>query len=147
MCPCHRPGRRGNAARGISNKRDLLEDFTMPRNRITYNWNGTEIPLHEWADDAFGVFDYQTRNYRHTFQFSLEPTGNKVRIYILSCPPYGSRATDGHSTHRYFDQTRGQHYICVRDDLQPETVPEALSWMIYWAEETGAYIETGRAFS
>lgn len=119
----------------------------MHGERITFNWNGTEIPLHDWADDAFGIFDYETTNRRHSFKFSLEPDGHHVRIYILESPPYGLRATDGHSTHRYFDAERSLSYVCVRDDLQPNTVPEALSWMIFWAEQTGRYIDSGRGFS
>lgn len=29
----------------------------------------------------------------------------------------------------------------------PTTVPQALSWAIYWAEQTAEYIQTGKSFS
>lgn len=114
---------------------------------ISYNWNGEVIDLNLWADCPSGEFEYQTRNRRHSFRFFIEPAGNIMRIYILEAPSYGGRAIDGHSTHRHYDTSERRHYVCIRQDLQPETMPEALSWMIYWAEETGHYIDSGSAFS
>ena len=114
---------------------------------VTFNWNGETIDFSAWADDAFGAFEYTTCNRQHRFNFELVPVDNIVRIYITDGPSYGNRPADGHSTHRHFDHNLGLHYICIRHDLQPETVPEALTWAVGWAEGTSEYIRTGRAFS
>jgi hypothetical protein len=83
----------------------------------------------------------------HHFEFSLVPhTSGEVRVYILAAPSYGCRASDGHSTHRYYDDEHG-HYVCIRGDLAPTNIPDAQSWARYWAEQTSIYINTGREFS
>lgn len=117
----------------------------MADQEVTYNWNGQAIRFNAWHGDAVGVYDYTTRDGRYQFQFDLRRIGSEVRVYILSQPSYGRRATDGHSTHRLHDS--GGNYICIRSDLTPDNVPDALSWLVYWAEETGQYISTGRGFS
>ena len=114
--------------------------------QVTFDWNGETIDFSAWADDAYGSYDYTTRNRRYTFEFNLVPHYGVVRIFIVAQPSYGSRRADGHSTHRYGLQN-GKPYICVRSDLEPCTVPDALSWAIYWAEQTSDYIDNGKTFS
>lgn len=101
----------------------------------------------------FGWFSGSNTNFRHrtayghTFDFSLaKQRDGRLRIYITHSPSYGSRATDGHSTHRYYDTMRG-HYICIRDDLAPTNATEAQDWARYWAENTSSYIVHGKDFS
>jgi hypothetical protein len=124
-----------------------MEISTMSNSEITYDWNGQTIRFNDWPNDAYGAFEYVTRDGSHQFWFDLQPVGSVVRIYITSGPAYGNRDISGHSTHRHYDSASSRHYVCVREDLQPETVPEALSWAVFWAEATSAYIQTGRAFS
>ena len=112
---------------------------------VTFDWNGHTISFAEWADDAYGLFNYTTRDYSCHFTFDLQPVGSEVRIYIIAQPLYGGRQSDGHSTHRL--GLPDLPYVCVDSRLCPQTVPEALSWALYWAEQTAAYISTGRSFS
>ncbi len=113
---------------------------------LTFDWNGESIRFSEWADDQYGEFHYTTRSRRHDFTFNLQKVGREVRIYIAGAPSYGSRPSDGFSTHRY-GLPEGRPYICVASNLTPTTVPDALSWAVYWAEQTGRYIDTGARFS
>lgn len=110
----------------------------------SYDWNGQRIRFNDWHNDAFGVYEYLTRDQRHFFRFDLQPVGGYVRVYILEQPSYAGRPTDSHSTHRLHD---GAYHVCIESGLQPDNVPDALSWAVYWAEKTGRYIDTGAAFS
>ena len=114
----------------------------MTDSEVTYDWNGETIHFNQWDDNALGLYDYMTRDRRHLFQFELRKIGQEVRIYIVNSPSYEGRTGD---THRLND-SRGD-YVCVRSDLKPTNVPDALSWMVYWAEETGKFIDTGNPFS
>jgi len=91
---------------------------------------------------------YRSRHIQKPFTFNLvkQPDG-EVRIYICNAPSYGSRQTDGHSTHRYFDSGNGLHYVCVEKSLCPTNFDDARSWARYWANKTAKYIKTGRSFS
>ena len=113
---------------------------------VTFDWNGKTIDFSTWAGDAYGIFDYQTRDGYFDFQFELKPVSNEVRIFILKQPPYGGRPDDGHSTHRYGLEAN-RPYICITLAAAPTNVPDALSWLVYWAEQTAQYIRTGRTFS
>src|SRR5262245_48181596 len=90
---------------------------------------------------------YRSRHIRKPFTFNLvkQPDG-EVRIYILDGPSYGYRATNGHSTHRYFD-THHRPYVCIDHSLRPTNLHDARSWARYWADKTARYIKTGRSFS
>ena len=116
----------------------------MHDTRITYDWNGQTIDFSTWPDDAYGIYDYTSRD-GYDFQFDLQPAGYEVRIYILEQPSYDGRPEDGHSTHRL--GLNSDPYVCVDATLVPTNVPDALSWLVYWAEETATYIRTGCAFS
>ena len=125
--------------------RSLLFGSAMSIEDVTFDWNGQTIRFSDWADDAYGNFDYTTRDYSCSFTFDLQPIESEVRIYIVEQPSYGRRASDGHTTHRL--GLPHKPYVCVEHRLRPLTVPEALSWAIYWAEKTAAYIRTGSSFS
>ncbi|AGK57030.1 hypothetical protein HYPDE_26748 [Hyphomicrobium denitrificans 1NES1] len=114
--------------------------------RTTFDWNGEIIDFSLWAPDAYGEYSYTTRDRSCTFTFDLKRVGAVIRIYILHQPSYGRRATDGHSTHRIGVLT-DHPYICIGDRYQPTTVPDALSWAVYWSEKTAAYIRHGTSFS
>lgn len=117
-----------------------------------------DIRFSDWADDDFGYYDYTTCDGRYSFRFNLVPAGildsyltswppDEVVIFIVEQPDYQGRDNDGHATHRntYRD---GRRYICVgRDFDPPRTVPEALTWALYWSEKTARYIDTGTSFS
>jgi len=118
----------------------------MPNN-LVFDWNGQDIRFDDWADNAFGRFDYTSRDLNFDFSFDIKEVGDEVRIYIVSQPSYGARSQDLHTTHRIWDRDRHMHYVCVDQDLEPGNVPDALSWMIYWAENTAEYIRSGRRFS
>lgn len=76
------------------------------------------------------------------FEFVSAPSGE--RAYILAQPPYGGRASDAHSTHRYYDNNRGQHYICF--DPEPRSRSEMQRVAGEWAENTLRYVRNGRPF-
>ena len=113
---------------------------------MCFDWNGELIRFSDWDDDAYGTYTYTTRNRRHEFEFDLQPVGSEVRVNIISQPSYGSRPDDGHSTHRN-GLLVGKPSVCIRTDLLPTTVGDALSWAIYWAENTADYIDIGKSFT
>lgn len=117
----------------------------MTNSDVTFDWNGETIRFNEWQKEDYGIYEYTTRDGQYYFVFDLKKVGSEVRIYIKEQPNYGSRDSDGHSTHRLSDDN-GQ-YVCVRGDLEPNNVPDALSWLVYWSEETGKYLTSGSAFS
>lgn len=125
---------------------DILGLRASSDERTTFDWNGQTIDFQTWPDDAFGEYTYMTRDRSCTFTFHLKPVRGVVRIYIVSQPSYGRRAADGHSTHRI--GVNSEHpYVCIADRHQPSNVPDALSWAVYWAEKTAAYIRHGTSFS
>lgn len=92
-------------------------------------------------------YEYRSHHVRHPFTFNLvKQSDGEVRIYILDGPSYGSRATDGHSTHRYFDHGN-RPYVCIEQRLRPTNLHDARSWARYWADKTAQYVKTGRPFS
>ena len=117
---------------------------------VSFDWNGQAIRFDDWADDEYGEFSYQTRDGAFDFFFDLQPVDDQVRIYILDQPSYDGRDNDGESTHRLMEHSgdyAGHHYVCVHRGLEPTNVPDALSWLVYWAEKTAEYIRTGKKFS
>jgi hypothetical protein len=77
------------------------------------------------------------------FTFTTRPFSNQVRIYITDMPAYGSRDTDGHSTHRFRDPN-GAPYVCY--DPMPTNLTDAFQIAKVWAESTWNYIRTGQRF-
>jgi len=77
------------------------------------------------------------------FNFSTRPFTEEVRIYIGNMPSYGSRDTDGHSTHRFRDPN-GAPYICY--DPAPTNLTDAFKIAKAWAEKTWRYIKTDQRF-
>lgn len=88
---------------------------------------------------------YRTKDNGHDykFQFVTTPSGTE-RAYILSQPNYQGRETDAHSTHRYYDSARGQHYICF--DPEPRSRDTIKRVASQWAESTERYRRDGRSF-
>lgn len=80
-----------------------------------------------------------------TFAFVPWPR-EKHRIYILTSPSYGSRATDAHSTHRYHDGALNRHFICVAASAYPDDLTAARELALMWAQATAEYIATGKKF-
>ena len=114
----------------------------MSDDDITFDWNGETIHFAHWKNQPPGIYEYTARNRRHHFKFDLVKLKNEIRIYIVEQPGYGSRNTDGHPTHRLEDG-KGQ-YVCINEDHTPTNIPDALTWMVDWAEKTSRYIEIGQ---
>jgi len=94
------------------------------------------------------VAAYETHRiagFEFTFAFVPWP-GEEHRIYILKSPPYGSRASDAHSTHRHNDYSLKCHYICVDRSAYPETLTAARELALMWSQATARYIKTGKKF-
>jgi len=94
-----------------------------------------------------GVLAYRTRDNTqdYWFDFVNQPDGT-IRIYILSQPGYGNRPAESHPTHRYYDNARQLHYICIYDGLQPTNMEHAQNWAREWAESTEKYRRCGTRF-
>jgi hypothetical protein len=82
----------------------------------------------------------------YAFDFEWSASDGAYRIYIVDQPDYMGRPTGGHDTHRYWDASRGQYYICVRDDLRPTTLAHAKNWAKRWAEATERFRRSGQTF-
>ena len=119
---------------------DAMDDY-----RLTYDWNGQTIDFSQWADDDYGIYEYTSRD-GYEFMFDLVWDGWRVKIRIVKQPSYESREIDGESTHR-LGLDVDDPYVCVKAALSPTNVPDALSWMVYWAEKTSTYIRYGTKFS
>lgn len=77
----------------------------------------------------------------YSFEFATLTDGT-WRVYILVGPPYGSRDTSLHATHRLIDNRR--YYICWTDPLRSEQQARQVAKL--WAEKTQQYIRTGNRF-
>lgn len=88
---------------------------------------------------------YRTADGRADFHFTFttRPFSREVRIYVDHTPPYGSRSTGLHDTHRYRD-VNGAHYVCF--DPMPSDMTTAYQVAKLWAERTWQYIQTGQSF-
>lgn len=80
---------------------------------------------------AIGGVDY-------VFDFVHMRAANTWRAYIVWQPPYGSRASGAHETHRLND---GRLYVCW--DRAIATEAELRQVAALWAECTQRYIATG----
>jgi hypothetical protein len=84
---------------------------------------------------------YRTKDAQADYHFDFVRQGDgNWRIYILSQPGYGSRATGAHDTHRYHDGSR--YYICWDRDIPTEAAAREVGAL--WADATQTYIRTGR---
>ncbi|AGX88736.1 hypothetical protein [Candidatus Symbiobacter mobilis] len=79
----------------------------------------------------------------YKFQFVTTPNGTE-RAYIVSQPSYQGRPTDAHSTHRYYDSARDQHYICF--DPEPRSRDTIKKIASQWAENTESFRREGKRF-
>jgi hypothetical protein len=88
---------------------------------------------------------YRTEDGQDYFDFDVvRLPDDSLRAYITNMPSYGSRPTDLHSTHRYYDNSSERHYICF--DGKVDSEENMLGVMKYWAEETQHMIRTGIPF-
>jgi hypothetical protein len=69
---------------------------------------------------------------------------SEVIAYILEAPSYVNRPADGHSTHRYYDESRQLYYICY--EPMPTTYGDMVAVAKEWAELTERYIHYGERF-
>lgn len=58
----------------------------MTNAEVSYNWNGQDIRFNQWAPNAYGVYEYTSRNRRHYFRVDIQPAGGALRLYILDQP-------------------------------------------------------------
>jgi len=87
---------------------------------------------------------YRTEDGQDYFTFDVvRLPNNTLRAYIDEQPSYGSRPSDGHSTHRYTETGTGRHYICFEPVHPLCTEEQILRVMKQWAEGTQHYIRTG----
>jgi hypothetical protein len=118
----------------------------MRYNTIPTDWKRNVINFDRWRDNAFGTYEFTARNYRHFFRFDVQPLGSAIRIFIVEQPAYVPRPADYGNTHRAHD-ANGRIYIDIPSGREPQTVPEALAWAVYWAEMTSDYITKGKLIS
>ncbi len=87
---------------------------------------------------------YRTEDGQDYFKFDVvRLPDDTLRAYIDAQPSYGSRPADGHSTHRYTDQTSERNYICFEPVHPLYTEEQIKRVMKQWAEGTQNYIRTG----
>lgn len=111
--------------------------------------------LSDLANFLFGTDDepqneylvYRTNDGRHHYRFHFSRQSNRrYQIYIVEQPHYNGRATDSHSTHRYWDASQQQYYLCISESLQPTNMTHARNWAKEWAESTERYRKYGITF-
>lgn len=87
---------------------------------------------------------YRTNDGRGYFKFRfVEENGGTWRADIQAQPPYGSRASDLHSSHRLPSSgARTGHKICYAH--RPGSMRDAQKWAETWAEATWTWINEGR---
>ncbi|AGX88721.1 hypothetical protein [Candidatus Symbiobacter mobilis] len=91
------------------------------------------------------ILIYRTKDNTSDYKFEFVTTGaGTERAYILWQPSYFDRSADGHSTHRYWDEDRQQHYICF--EPEPSSRAEVKRVARQWAEHTNAYRRHGTRF-
>jgi hypothetical protein len=84
---------------------------------------------------------YTTGDRTRTIQFGVKYCPDGYRAYILTPLYYGNRPSDGHTTHRYYDEANGVYYICW--DSPITRYRELKTVIALWSELTHAYIRTG----
>jgi hypothetical protein len=88
---------------------------------------------------------YRTRDGTVDYQFRIVKFNDgNYRLYIISQPSYNGRPEDGHSTHRYWDEELGCHYVCWSVDIT--SYEDAKTIAAKWAEGTQQYRRTGSRF-
>jgi len=90
--------------------------------------------------DTFSYTPPSGGNYR----FRLRKVGSNWRTYVLEQPAYAGRSSDGHMTHRYYDDSQSQYYVCY--DPMPQTESDGRAVAKRWAERTTRYIRYGESF-
>jgi hypothetical protein len=89
------------------------------------------------------VVYYRTRDGKADYGFSFErEAGGVWRAYIVSGPPYGTRCSGLHETHRLKEGSR--YYVCWTDALESEDAARQVAAL--WADATQEYIRTGTRF-
>lgn len=90
---------------------------------------------------------YKTRNGNGLYTFGFRKEGGRVEVDIENSPSYGSRADNGHATHRLPSATATSgSKICFGDPDAVRTLKDAKKYAQGWAEATQDYIEKGKRF-
>lgn len=90
-----------------------------------------------------GSDTYRTRSGHSLFEFGFHRRDNGAwRIYVLSQPSYGCRASGLHATHRLRDDSG--YYVCWQGRIA--NLREAKFVAQVWSELTERYIATGQSF-
>lgn len=83
---------------------------------------------------------YRTKHLPADYGFEFEPRGDgSWRVYIVSQPPYGSRAADQHTAHWLSED--GRKYICWTTPLRSFQTAKTVAEQ--WADRTQRYIASG----
>lgn len=96
-------------------------------------------------DDADQTILYRTSDGSRDIKFWFKNCGdNSWRIYIMTNIDYNGRATDAHSTHRFYDSTLQMHYICWSQPICSKAGCYGVAKS--WGDATLRYINEGRNF-
>ena len=93
-------------------------------------------PMVYYTTNSFGLSDNE-------YRFQYVRVGNAWRAYIKRMPSLRGRDSDGHSTHRYWDNNN-QPYICWNSPIYTLEGMQAVSKV--WANSIQEYIATGKRF-
>ncbi len=107
---------------------------------ITLLIGGALVAAFAAGDDTYSYTPPSGGKYR----FTLREVGGEWRAYIVEQPSYTGRASDGHSSHRYYDSGRSQHYVCWEPAPRTKEAARAVSKL--WAEKTTRYCRNGEPF-
>ncbi len=118
--------------KSLGTTRDYTSYSTVPSNR-----SFSASPSTRFSYVASGTSPVSQRSYL----FDICKAYDGYRAYIVQSPSYGSRATDGHSTHRHYD---GRYYICW--DTPVESYDGMVAIAKAWSDGSQKYIEQGITF-
>lgn len=94
-----------------------------------FEWNGEIINFSSWADDAFGAYDYTTRDRLLRVLYQIFPSGNEAAIGLIDVVGWPA------------DQplpavklSKSRLLLIPPAGIAPRNVPEALMLVVMWAE-------------
>lgn len=119
--------RRNNVSAVVGSERQTVQRVTQP------NIIG---PMVYYATNAYGLNDSE-------YRFKYVKVGNAWRAYIKKMPDLRGRDSNGHTTHRYWDDNN-QPYVCWDTPIMKLSEMQAVSKL--WADNIQKYIATGQTF-